>query len=58
MVSHLLGPALKQPAPITGTGVRVCRPWEAMMEVLPKSEIGPFSKEDGEVVNASIRLIS
>jgi len=31
-------------------GVRLCRPSERVLDILPNPEIGPFVKEDGEVV--------
>lgn len=40
--------------PIVGTdrGVRLCRPSEVVLEILPNPKIGRFVKEDGEVVAA------
>jgi len=35
---------------VTPKGVRLCRPSEAVLDFLPNPEIGPFTKEDGEVV--------
>ena len=32
--------------------IRQCRPSEAVLEILPNPDIGPFAKEDGEVVRA------
>jgi arsenate reductase len=31
-------------------GVRLCRPSEVVLDILPNPNIGPFVKEDGEVV--------
>jgi arsenate reductase (glutaredoxin) len=31
-------------------GVRLCRPSERVLDILPNPNIGPFAKEDGEVV--------
>jgi arsenate reductase len=31
-------------------GVRLCRPSERVLDILPDPTIGPFTKEDGEVV--------
>ena len=38
--------------PIVGTplGVKLCRPSEAVLELLPVGKLPPFTKEDGEVV--------
>jgi arsenate reductase len=30
--------------------VRLCRPSETVLEILPNADIGRFTKEDGEVV--------
>ena len=35
---------------ITPAGVKLCRPSEAALDILPCPQRGPFSKEDGEVV--------
>lgn len=31
-------------------GTKLCRPSEAVLDILPNPHIGPFTKEDGEVV--------
>ena len=31
-------------------GVRLCRPSELVLDILVNPDIGPFTKEDGEVV--------
>jgi arsenate reductase len=31
-------------------GVRLCRPSELVLDILPNPDIGPFTKEDGEVI--------
>lgn len=38
--------------PFVGTplGTRLCRPSEVVLVILPNPDIGPFTKEDGEVV--------
>ena len=43
---------LNRPIVITPLGVRLCRPSERVLEILPNPHIGPFTKEDGEVVPA------
>jgi arsenate reductase len=35
---------------VTPLGVKLCRPSEAVLDILPNPEIGTFTKEDGEVV--------
>jgi arsenate reductase (glutaredoxin) len=53
---ELIDVMLKQPIlinrPIVETplGVRLARPSEAVLDILPDPDIGPFTKEDGEVV--------
>ena len=39
-----------RPFVTTPKGVRLCRPSEAVLDLLPNPDIGPFVKEDGEVV--------
>lgn len=41
---------LNRPFVITPLGVRLCRPSEVVLDILPQPQQGPFSKEDGEVV--------
>ena len=41
---------INRPIVVTPKGVRLCRPSEVVLEILPNAEIGPFTKEDGEVV--------
>lgn len=41
---------LNRPFVVTPKGVRLCRPSELVLEILPNPHIGPFTKEDGEVV--------
>lgn len=43
---------INRPIVVTPLGVRLCRPSEAVLEILPNSNIGTFTKEDGEVVPA------
>lgn len=35
---------------VTPIGTRLCRPSEAVLDILENPDIGPFTKEDGEVV--------
>jgi arsenate reductase (glutaredoxin) len=41
---------INRPFVVTPKGVRQCRPSEVVLDVLPNPDIGPFTKEDGEVV--------
>lgn len=41
---------INRPIVVTDKGVRLCRPSEAVVEILPNPHVGKFQKEDGEVV--------
>ncbi len=41
---------INRPIVVTPKGVRLCRPSERVLEILPNPNIGSFTKEDGEVV--------
>lgn len=41
---------INRPIVVTALGVRMCRPSEVVLEILPQPFPGPFTKEDGEVV--------
>jgi arsenate reductase (glutaredoxin) len=41
---------INRPIVVTSNGVRLCRPSEAVLDILPNPDIGRFVKEDGEVV--------
>jgi arsenate reductase len=41
---------LNRPIVVTTRGVRLCRPSEAVLDLLPEDGLKPFVKEDGEVV--------
>ncbi len=43
---------LTRPIVVTPKGARLCRPSEAVLDILPNPDIGEFIKEDGEVVVA------
>ena len=43
---------INRPIVVTPKGVRLCRPSEAVLEILPNPDIGAFTKEDGEVIAA------
>ncbi|MFM0416226.1 arsenate reductase (glutaredoxin) [Paraburkholderia aromaticivorans] len=41
---------INRPFVITPLGVRLCRPSEAVLDILPAAQQGSFAKEDGEQV--------
>ena len=41
---------INRPIVVTPMGVRLCRPSEVVLDILPNPQQGPFTKEDGEVV--------
>jgi arsenate reductase len=41
---------INRPIVVTPKGVKLCRPSEAVLSILPNPDIGRFVKEDGEVV--------
>lgn len=41
---------LQRPIVVSPLGVRLCRPSEAVLDILPQAHQGPFTKEDWEVV--------
>ena len=41
---------INRPIVVTPLGVVLARPSEAVLPILPNPDIGPFTKEDGEVV--------
>jgi len=43
---------INRPIVVTDKGARLCRPSEAVLEILPNPHIGRFVKEDGEVIEA------
>jgi arsenate reductase len=44
---------LERPIVVTPLGAKLCRPSEAVLDILPQPQQGAFAKEDGEqVVNA------
>ena len=48
---------LNRPVVVTPLGARLCRPSEAVLELLPVGPLPPFTKEDGErVVDTGARL--
>lgn len=53
MVEHPI--LINRPIVVTPLGVKLCRPSEAVLDILPNAEVGMFTKEDGEVVPARKR---
>jgi arsenate reductase len=41
---------IQRPIVVSPLGTRMCRPSEAVLDLLPSAQRGPFAKEDGEVV--------
>lgn len=48
MLAHPI--LINRPIVETPLGARLCRPSEAVLDILENPDIGPFTKEDGEVV--------
>ncbi len=48
MMTHPI--LINRPIVVTDKGVRLCRPSEKVLDLLPNPNIGCFVKEDGEVV--------
>lgn len=48
MMAHPI--LINRPFVVTSRGVRLCRPSELVLDILENPDIGPFTKEDGEVV--------
>ncbi len=48
MVQHPI--LMNRPVVVTPLGSKLCRPSEAVLDILPSPPQGAFSKEDGEVV--------
>jgi arsenate reductase len=41
---------INRPIVVTPLGTKLCRPSEAVLDILPAPQLGPFNKEDGEPV--------
>jgi arsenate reductase (glutaredoxin) len=48
MLAHPI--LINRPIVETSLGTRLCRPSEVVLDILPNPDIGPFTKDDGEVV--------
>jgi arsenate reductase (glutaredoxin) len=50
---------INRPIVVTEAGVRLCRPSEAVLDILPATQRGAFAKEDGQkVVDAEGRRVA
>ena len=50
MLAHPI--LIERPIVVTPKGVRLCRPSEKVLDILPNPDIGDFTKEDGERIPA------
>ena len=48
MLAHPI--LINRPIVVTALGARLCRPSEAVLDLLPQPQLAAFSKEDGEAV--------
>jgi len=48
MIAHPI--LMNRPIVVTPLGTKLCRPSEAVLDILPGRQLGPFNKEDGEPV--------
>ncbi|HUW80281.1 MAG TPA: arsenate reductase (glutaredoxin) [Acidocella sp.] len=48
MMAHPI--LINRPLVVTPIGVKLCRPSEAVLDILPQAQRGAFAKEDGEAV--------
>jgi len=53
MIAHPI--LINRPIVVTEKGVRLCRPSEAVLDLLPNPDIGAFTKEDGAKVDPTPR---
>ena len=57
MVQHPI--LINRPIVVTPLGTHLCRPSEAVLNILPSKQLAPFTKEDGEpVVDAQGRRVA
>ncbi len=57
MMAHPI--LINRPIVVTELGVKLCRPSEAVLDILPSPQRGAFAKEDGEqVVDASGKRVA
>jgi arsenate reductase (glutaredoxin) len=56
MLAHPI--LMNRPIVATPLGTRLCRPSEAVLDILPSPQLAPFAKEDGEpVIDAQGRRV-
>jgi ArsC family len=57
LIDHMMRHPILINRPIVDTplGVRLCRPSEVVLDILPNAAIGDFKKEDGEVIKTRTR---
>lgn len=48
MMAHPI--LINRPLVVSSIGVKLCRPSEVVLDLLPKAQMGAFAKEDGELV--------
>ena len=48
MLAHPI--LINRPIVVTARGVRLCRPSEEVLDILPAPQLGAFTKEDGEQI--------
>ena len=48
MLAHPI--LINRPIVVTPLGVKLCRPSETVLDILPDPQRGAFAKEDGEIV--------
>ena len=51
MLAHPI--LINRPIVVTQKGTKLCRPSEAVLDILPNPHIGRFVKEDGEVIDTA-----
>ena len=58
MMAHPI--LINRPIVVSPLGVKLCRPSEAVLDLLPTPQQGPFTKEDGEKVidDAGTRIVA
>lgn len=53
MIEHPV--LINRPLVVSPMGVKLCRPSEAVLDLLPEERNGTFTKEDGEIVDLASR---
>ena len=51
MLAHPI--LINRPIVVTPIGVKLCRPSESVLDILPNSNIGAFTKEDGDIIDTA-----